>query len=165
MNAWSKINWVRLIISLVICQMAGFIGSFFTSESVSGWYSALEKPWFNPPSWIFGPVWTTLFVLMGISLYLVWNSKSSSKLNYPSKGIVLLIFSIHLVLNILWSFLFFGLQNPGLAFIEILILEFSIIVTGILFYRISKIAGYLFLPYFIWVSFALILNLYIWILN
>jgi tryptophan-rich sensory protein len=154
----SKIDYFRLISSIIICQLAGIIGSIFTVSSVSSWYATLNKPFFNPPSWVFGPVWTLLYLLMGISLYLIWNNKKRTKK-------ALLIFGIQLILNSLWSILFFGLQSPLLAFIEIIFLWSAILLSIIYFYRISKVAAYLLVPYILWVSFAAILNLSIFILN
>ncbi|MBU0536441.1 MAG: tryptophan-rich sensory protein [Nanoarchaeota archaeon] len=148
----------KLIISIIIPQLAGLIGSIFTTSSISSWYSKLTKPSFNPPNWIFGPVWTTLFVLMGISFYLVWTSGKNIKL-------AVTIFIVQLVLNTLWSILFFGMQNPFAAFIELIFLWIAILATIIIFYRISPTAAYLLVPYLLWVSFAGILNYSIYSLN
>ena len=156
-----KINYLKLISSIVICQLAGIIGSFFTSSSVSNWYVTLNKPFFNPPSWVFGPVWITLYLMMGISLYIVWNGGLRNK----HAKIAITIFGIQLLLNSVWSILFFGLQSPLSAFIEIVLLWGAILATIIYFYRISKIASYLLIPYFLWVSFAAVLNLAIVYLN
>lgn len=153
-----KLNYFKLIASIIICQLAGIIGSVFTVSSVSTWYLTLNKPFFNPPSWVFGPVWTLLYLLMGISLYIVWNNKNRTKK-------ALNIFGIQLILNSLWSILFFGLQSPLFAFIEIIFLWFTILLSIIYFYRISKSAAYLLIPYIIWVSFAAILNFSIFSLN
>ena len=153
-----KINYLKLIVSIIICQLAGIIGSIFTADSVSTWYLTLNKPFFNPPNWIFGPVWITLYLLIGISLYLIWNNK-----NFNKTGIY--FFSAQLVLNTLWSILFFGLKNPLLAFIEIIILWIFILLTMIYFYRTSKTATYLLLPYILLVTFAAILNISLFILN
>ncbi|MBI2598419.1 MAG: tryptophan-rich sensory protein [Candidatus Diapherotrites archaeon] len=152
---------IKLIISIVICQAAGLVGSIFTFPAIAGWYSTIQKPVFTPPNWVFAPVWTTLFLLMGISLYLVWNKGFENK---KSKTAVS-VFGLQLGLNVLWSFLFFGLQNPLLAFIEIILLWLAILATIILFYRISKSASYLLIPYLLWVSFATFLNYSIWVLN
>ncbi len=156
-----KINWLKLIAAIVICQAAGGIGSIFTTQSVSTWYLTLNKPIFNPPSWVFAPVWTLLFLLMGISLYLVWNKREEQERR--SKAII--FFSIQYILNIAWSFFFFYLQNPLAAFIEILFLWFFILLTILYFYKTSKIAAYLLIPYIIWVSFAAVLNFSIYLLN
>ena len=153
-----KIDYVKLISSVLICQSAGIIGSFFTVSSVSTWYVTLHKPFFNPPAWVFGPVWITLYLLMGISLYLIWNSKKKSK---PA----MVFFSVQLVLNSLWSILFFGLQNPLFAGIEIIILWIAILLTIVSFYKISRTAAYLLIPYILWVSFAAVLNFSIIYLN
>lgn len=150
-------KYFRLIVSIIICGLAGILGSFFTSAGA--WYTALNKPSFNPPGWVFGPVWTILYLLMGISLYLVW--QSDSKL----KKTAVIIFSIQLILNAVWSPLFFGLKAPLAAFIDIAFLWLAIIATIIIFYRISKPASYLLVPYILWVSFASVLNLFIVILN
>ncbi|MGM5488579.1 MAG: TspO/MBR family protein [Nanobdellota archaeon] len=152
------VNYFRLIASLIICQLAGIIGSVFTVSSVSTWYVTLAKPVFNPPGWVFGPVWTVLYLLMGISLYLVWNNK-----NRTTKALV--IFAVQLVLNSLWSILFFGLQSPLIAFIEIIVLWVAIVASIVQFYRISRPAAYLLIPYLLWVSFAAVLNLSIVLLN
>ena len=156
-----KIKYWKLVISILIPLIASAIGSFFTSTSVSTWYIGLNKPVFNPPNWIFGPVWTTLYILMGISLYLVWNKGIKTK---KAKAAVT-IFSIQLALNILWSVIFFGLKSPLFAFIEIIFLWSAILMTIIYFYRISKPASYLLIPYILWVSFAAVLNFYLFILN
>ncbi len=157
----SKINWIKLIISIIICQAAGAIGSIFTARSVSSWYLTLEKPIFNPPGWVFGPVWTMLFLLMGIALYLVWSKKGKQEV----KNKALIFFAVQWVLNIAWSFFFFYLQNPWAGFMEILILWFFILLTIIYFYKLSKPAAYLLIPYLAWVSFATVLNYYLYLLN
>lgn len=150
-------NYKRLIISLVLPQLAGLIGSFFTVSSISSWYSFLSKPSFNPPSWVFGPAWLILYFLMGISIYLVWQKASNSK--------VVWLFWVHLVFNGLWSIVFFGMKNPGLAFINILIIWILIVVLIEEFRKFSRVATYLLIPYLGWVSFAAILNYAIWQLN
>ncbi|MCJ7646090.1 tryptophan-rich sensory protein [bacterium] len=152
---------VKLLIAILGCQIAGIVGSLFTSPSIPNWYATIEKPGFTPPNWVFAPVWTTLFVLMGISAYLIWNRGLENR----DVKIALLIFSIQLALNMLWSFLFFGLKSPLYAFFEILILWLVIMLTIVNFSRISKTASWLLIPYIIWVSFAAILNFYIARLN
>ncbi len=154
-------NIVKLVISIVLCQLAGIIGSVFTVSSIPTWYATLNKPSFNPPNWIFSPVWITLYLLMGISLYLVWSDKIKSK--YKKKAFV--FFGIQLVLNSLWSIIFFGLQVPFYSFIEIILLWFFILMSIIYFYRISKLASYMLVPYILWVSFAAVLNFFIFVLN
>jgi len=157
-----KIDYLKLVTSIVICQGAGFLGSLFTTPTVkSDWYINLNKPSFQPPDWIFGPVWGTLFLLMGISLYLVWNTQAGD----VKKPLLLGIFLFQLILNIMWSYLFFYLKSPLWAFIEILILWIAILVTLIFFFRINKPAGLLLTPYLIWVAFAAVLNFYLWNLN
>ena len=152
---------MKLAISIIICLAAGFIGSIFTNRSIPIWYESLKKPSFNPPGWLFGPVWTALFILMGISLFLIWQKG----LNYNGVIIALIVFGIQLILNILWSILFFGLRAPLAAFIEIIILWILILMTILIFYPISKTAALLLLPYILWVSFASILNFSLWRLN
>jgi len=154
-------NWLKLIISIVLAGLAGFVGSFFTTSSVMSWYPTLIKPSFNPPSWLFGPVWTILYIMIGVSLYLVWTSKAKAKVKKKAYT----IFGVQLILNSLWSIVFFGMQQPAAAFLVIALLWISIIYNALVFYRISKPAGYLLVPYFLWVSFASVLNFAIWILN
>lgn len=154
-------NIIKLIISIVICQLAGIVGSLFTVPSIPSWYASLNKPEFNPPNWIFSPVWITLFLLMGISLYIIWSSKT--KISYKKTAFI--FFGVQLLLNTLWSIIFFGFQAPFYAFIEIILLWFSILITIIVFYRISRPAAYLLVPYILWVSFAAVLNFFIFILN
>ena len=161
-------NIYKLIISIAICELAGIIGSFFTVSSVSTWYVDLQKPVLNPPSWVFGPVWITLYALMGVALFLIWKQHSNilenvRMLQIWKIGIV--VFFIQLFLNALWSILFFGMQNPLFSLIEIVILWIAILLTIIVFYRISKPASYLLMPYILWVSFAMYLNYAIWVLN
>jgi tryptophan-rich sensory protein len=155
-----KINWLKLIISLILPQLAGIIGSLFTIKSIPIWYAALDKPSFNPPGWIFGPVWITLYIMMGISFYLIW-----IKNDLPNFGLITSVFILQLVLNAFWSIIFFGLHSPFYALIEIVSLWISILICIILFYKVSKISAYLMIPYLLWVSFASILNFYIWKLN
>ena len=147
----------KLTISILIPFLASAIGGFFTSGSVSTWYVDLVKPSFNPPNWVFGPVWTLLYLFMGIALYLVWIKKK-----YRNAFIA---FGVQMFLNALWSVLFFGLQNPLLAFIEIIFLWAAILITIIYFYRINKISAYLLIPYILWVSFAAVLNFFLFYLN
>ncbi|MFA5163448.1 MAG: TspO/MBR family protein [Patescibacteria group bacterium] len=154
-------KFLRPLVFILISQLAGVIGSVFTSSAIPGWYSTLDKPSFNPPNWIFGPMWVTLYVLMGIASYLIWKRRGDIK----SVKISLIIFFAHLILNALWSIIFFGLHNPMLAFFEIVILWLSILLLIGLFYRIDKRASYLLIPYLLWVSFASILNYSIWKLN
>jgi len=154
-------NFFKLIIAIVISQMAGLIGSVFTVSAISTWYTELLKPALNPPNWLFGPVWTTLYVLMGIAAFLIWKKGCGKR----EVRIALGIFLIQLFLNTMWSIIFFGLHNPFWAFIEIIVLWFAIVTTIIVFYKISKPAAYLLLPYLAWVTLASYLNYSIWMLN
>ena len=164
-----KRDGLRLAISIVIPLIAGAVGAFFTSESVATWFQTIEKPSFSPPNWLFGPVWTTLYVLMGISLFLVWRATSNVtnfSENIRSKKLLAFVaFGTQLILNVLWSFLFFGLRSPQLAFVEIIILWISIAATIVIFSKISKLSALLLLPYGVWVTYASFLNLQIWLLN
>ena len=149
-----------LLICLFIPLAIGGLSGFFTSSAISTWYVTLIKPSFNPPNFIFAPVWTTLFALMGISLFMIWNSPKGTNRNNA-----LLIFTVQIVLNFIWSFLFFNFESPGLALIEIVMLWTSILMMIIYFRRINKIAAALQVPYLLWVSFASVLNSTIWYLN
>ena len=159
-------NFFKLIIAIVVSEAAGIIGSVFTMPSIAGWYAGIVKPALNPPAWVFGPVWTTLYALMGIAAWLVWKQwdqgKPSTKLKVK---IALAIFGLQLFLNAIWSIIFFGLQNPGWALIDIAALWLAIVWTMVVFYKISKPACYLLVPYLLWVSFASYLNYSIWMLN
>ena len=150
----NKLNFPLLILCILICEGAGVIGTIFTIESIPTWYATLNKPFFSPPNFVFGPVWTTLYFLMGLSLYLVWKNRKIQKW-----------FWIQLILNSVWSIIFFGLKNPLLGFIGIIFLWTSIVLTIKSFYKFNKTAAYLLIPYICWVSFATILNLSIVILN
>jgi benzodiazapine receptor len=152
---------LQLLISLILCQLAGFVGSFFTTPAIPTWYVTLSKPPFTPPNWLFSPVWITLFVLMGISAFLVWEKGLSDK----QVKMALSIFGIQLILNILWSAIFFGLRSPLAGLIEIVILWMVILLAIVNFFKLSKTAGFLLIPYILWVSFAAILNFFIWRLN
>jgi len=158
-----KINYSRLIISLAIPQLAGLLGSVANINSLDIWYESLQKPSFNPPNWIFGPVWILLFVLMGVALYFIWEKGTWFNTQKIKRAISFFIFQ--LVLNVIWSFLFFYFQNPQAALVEIFILLGVIIWNILIFYRIDKKAGLLLLPYALWVSFACVLNWIIVILN
>lgn len=146
---------------IIICQMAGIIGSLFTFQAIAGWYAGLVMPDFSPPNWVFGPVWTTLYTLMGISAYLVYR-KGWGRKDVQS---ALYVFGFQLILNALWSIVFFGLQSPAYALVCIFLLLLSILASMALFWRIDKVSALLLLPYLLWVSFASILNYFIWILN
>lgn len=151
-------NLALLALCLFIPLLIGFIGSWFTTPAIDTWYVSLAKPSFNPPNWIFGPVWTFLFILMGLALFLIVRRK---KFNRPA----VLVFALQLLLNLLWSFLFFGLHSPLLAFGEIILLWLAILATIIIFYQQRPLSAYLLLPYLAWVSFAAFLNFSIWRIN
>ena len=157
----SKYSPLLLVGSVILCVLVGAAGSVFTVTGPGSWYDLLTKPSFNPPNWIFGPVWTTLYILMGISLYLI--------LLEWKKGVDIRcaggLFAVQLFLNFIWSYMFFGLQSPTYAFIVIALLWVAILATILTFLRISRIAAYLLVPYILWVSFASILNYSIMILN
>ncbi len=146
-------NIPKLILSIGLCLGAGVLGSVFTSSSIPTWYATLNKPFFSPPNWVFAPVWTILYILMGVSLYLViCNMRNVIR----SKAVT--IFGIQLILNVAWSIIFFGFKNPVLAFVDIVALWIAIVLTIKSFTKINKLAGNLLIPYLFWVSFASLLN-------
>lgn len=151
----------KLIIAIAISELAGVVGSFFTSPAVAAWYPQLTTSAVNPPAWVFGPVWTTLFAMMGIAAFLVWKKG----LKRRDVKIALSIFLGQLVLNTLWSLIFFGLHSPGGALVEIVFLWLAIAATIVAFAKVSKAAAWMLAPYILWVSFAAYLNYAIWILN
>ena len=155
------ISFFKLLTTIAISGLAGIIGSIFTVSAITGWYATLTKPNLNPPSWVFGPVWTTLYALMGIAAFLVWNKGLGRK----DVRTALAVFGLQLVLNASWSIVFFGLQSPGWALVSIVTMWLAIVWTTILFYRISKPAMWLLVPYILWVSFAAYLNYSIYVLN
>lgn len=180
----SHSNFFKFIISIVISEAVGVAGALFTTSAIPLWYTGLVKPALNPPAWVFGPVWTALFALIGISFYLVWKNgwKVSNPIHFGSrktwnkwserfwegdlrKQNTIAIFWIQYFLNFMWTLIFFGLRMPGLAFFEILALIVSVIYLIVNFYRISKLAAWLLLPYLLWILFAAYLNCAIWILN
>ncbi|WP_310555577.1 TspO/MBR family protein [Flavobacterium sp.] len=152
----------KIIISICVCVLVGFLSGFATQSSVKTWFLTIEKPFFNPPSWLFGPVWTLLYIMMGIAFGLIWSSDFKDK---KAVKTAMIVFGIQLGLNALWSILFFGLCNPLLAFIEILLLWLFIFETIKVFKPIDNLASKLLYPYLAWVSFATILNGSIWWLN
>ncbi|MFA7198446.1 MAG: TspO/MBR family protein [Methanoculleus sp.] len=152
---------VQFLASVGVCLLAGLIGSVFTIPAIPGWYAALVKPALIPPSWVFGPVWTALYILMGIALYLVWIRGWDQK----HVKVAMAIFGVQLILNILWSFLFFGLQSPFFALIEVVLLWIAILMTIGAFYRVSVPAAVLLVPYLLWVTFAAYLTYGVYILN
>jgi tryptophan-rich sensory protein len=151
----------KLICSVSICLFTGFVGSFSTMDSVSTWYADLAKPSFNLPDWAFGVVWPILYIMMGVAAFLIWNMGIISRRTKVALG----LFVFQLVLNGLWTPIFFGLHMMGLALAEIILLWVAILFTIIAFWRLSKPASYLMIPYILWVSFAIVLNASLWNLN
>jgi benzodiazapine receptor len=153
-------SWIGLLLLIVLCLGAGALGAVATTPEIEGWYQTIAKPLWTPPDYVFGPVWTTLYVLMAIAGWLVWK-----RTGFKSAMMPLTLFAAQLVLNIAWSWIFFGLHEPGWAFAEIVILWPAIVATTLAFFGSSKIAGWMMVPYLAWVSFATVLNFAIWRLN
>jgi len=151
---------VSLILCIALCQAVGGLGAIFTTPEISGWYASIQKPSFNPPNWIFAPVWTTLFLLMGVSLWLTLKTENS-----PARKTALVAFAIQLLLNSAWSFLFFKMHSPLAGLIEIIFLWAAILFWILKTYSVSKLGALLSIPYLLWVSFASFLNFWIWKLN
>jgi translocator protein len=154
-------NLPKLIISIAGCELVGILGSIFTISSIPTWYATLNKPFYAPPNWIFGPVWTLLYLLMGVSFYLIWKQDWKKK-KVATAG---KYFLAQLGLNFIWSPIFFGLKAPFLALTVILTMWLLIVMTMKKFHPLSKLAFYLLVPYLLWVSFATLLNGAIVILN
>jgi len=152
---------LKLVASLAICQLVGFAGSLVTRPAIGEWYAALKKPAFNPPNWIFAPMWLTLYVLMGVAAFLVWQRGWDA----AEVRRALSLFAAQLLLNLLWSVLFFGLHSPLAALADIALLLALIASTLVLFWRLVPAAGMLFIPYLLWVGFAALLNAAIYWLN
>lgn len=150
-----------LFVFIAIAELAGIVGSFFTVSAIPTWYATIAKPTWNPPSWVFGPVWTMLYAIMGIAAFLIWRKGWDQK----AVKIALGIFGVQLFLNAIWSVIFFGFKNPGWAFVDIVFLWIAIVATMVLFAKVSKPALWLLVPYLLWVSFASVLNFTIWDLN
>ncbi|QDT37651.1 TspO/MBR family protein [Stratiformator vulcanicus] len=155
-----SVRWIGLVFFILLCLGAGSLGAIATTPEIAGWYQTLEKPSWNPPNSVFGPVWTTLFVMMAVAAWLVWKPKG-----FRSAAIQLTLFAIQLLLNVAWSWIFFGMHQPGWAFIEIIVLWATILATAVTFFGRSMMAGWLMMPYLAWVSFAAVLNFTIWQLN
>lgn len=151
---------VKLVISIGVCLAAGLIGSVFTISNISVWYSTLNKPFFSPPDWLFLPTWTILYILMGVALFFIWKAPKVKKTN---EG--LMLFGAQLIFNIIWPIIFFGFRSIVGGLISIVILLILILMTTVQFYRIDKRAAYLMLPYLLWVCFATMLNISIYLLN
>ena len=154
-------DYFKLFISILICELVGILGTPFTMSAIPEWYSTLNKPFFSPPNWLFGPVWTLLYLMMGISFYLIWKQNWKTK-ELKTAG---LYFFAQLFLNFIWSPVFFGLRNPVLGLVVIVALWFVLLVTMKKFYSLSRNAFYLLVPYLVWVSFATALNFAIVVLN
>jgi tryptophan-rich sensory protein len=154
-------NTLKLIIAIAIPLAVGGISGFFTVTGVESWYQTINKPSWNPPGWIFGPVWTTLYAMMGIALFLIWKSDSSDML----KKTAIALFAVQLILNFFWSFIFFDQHQIGWALVEIIVMWVFILLTIFAFGNVSKLAAWLLVPYISWVSFATILNYTIWKMN
>lgn len=152
---------IQAIVSILGCLSVGIVGALFTTPVIPTWYDTLSKPFFSPPAWVFGPVWTILYIMIGISLFLVWTKKADSDI----KRSALYIFFAQLFLNAIWSPIFFGLQSPFTALIIIALLWVTIIININIFYKVSKTAALLLVPYLLWVSFATVLNFALWQLN
>jgi len=152
---------IKLLVSIAVCQCAGLIGSVFTMSAIPIWYATLQKPSFTPPNWLFAPAWGTLYLLMGISAFLIWRRGLADK----QVKIALMVFAIQLILNALWSVAFFGFESPLSGVIVIVVLWLAILLTILRFSKISLVAAILLLPYLLWVSFASVLNISIWVLN
>ena len=154
-------NIVKLIICIVVCEGVGIIAGIATSKSIGEWYLYLNKPSFNPPNWIFGPVWTLLYLMMGISVYLIWKEG----INFDGVNTAIVVFAVHLIINGLWSFVFFLWKSTGWGLVVILTLWLLIVICIILFYKINSTSAILLIPYLLWVSFASVLNWSLWKLN
>jgi len=155
-----KKNIFGIVVAIVICGLFGAVGAIFTTPNIAPWYNGLAKGPLGPPNWVFGPVWTTLFVLMAVAAFLVWRKRGAKPI-----GGALAVFVVQLVLNSFWSFLFFAAHSPAAAAIEIVALWFAVGLTIIDFYKISRPAAYLLTPYLLWISFAIYLNYSVVILN
>ncbi len=154
-------DFSKLLISVAVCELVGLLSTPFTIASIPVWYAGLIKPSFSPPDWIFGPVWTTLYFLMGVSVCLIWKKGINNK----EIKIAIYYFLAQLFFNFLWSVIFFGLHLPLVAFIDVIALLVAIVMTMMKFSKISKTALYLLIPYLLWVCFATILNGAIVLLN
>ena len=154
-------SFFKLLVTIIVCELAGIIGTPFTSSEIPTWYAGLVKPALNPPSWIFGPVWTILYILMGIAVFLVWKKGFSR----PDVKKAVKVFALQLILNATWSIVFFGLHSPLWAFVIVVAMWLAIIWTMVVFYKISKPAMWLLVPYIVWVTFASYLNYSIVVLN
>jgi translocator protein len=153
-------NILKLVISIILPLSVGAIAGMFTSQAIPDWYAGLSQPSFNPPNWIFGPVWTMLYIVMGFSFFLIWKMDPTKERNRA-----ILIFFVHLLLNFGWSFFFFYFKMIGVALIEIIVLWSAIVLMLISFYKLKPLAAYMNIPYLLWVTFATALNATYFILN
>ncbi|MES2517197.1 MAG: TspO/MBR family protein [Bacteroidota bacterium] len=151
----------KLVIAILVCEIGGIASGFFSQSGVGTWFISLNKPSWNPPAYLFAPVWTLLYLLMGISFWLIWKSNATE----PKKTNAMIIFGVQLFLNFWWSILFFKLHTPALALIDIILMFITINITIFWFAKISRTAAWLLVPYISWVSFASLLNYTIWIMN
>ena len=156
-----KINLKRIVVAVFLCLLIGFIGSIATQSSIDSWYLQIKKPAFNPPNWLFAPVWTILYILMGIAAGMIW----SRGFHHKWVKTALYHFGLQLLLNAGWSVFFFGLQNPLIALVDIIVLFVLLLFTFKWFKIVNSYAAYLLIPYIVWVAFAAILNFEIWRLN
>lgn len=156
-----KFNPIAFVVNIALPLAVGAVGAFFTASSVKTWYTTLAKPSFNPPNGIFPPVWTSIFILMGISAYLVWQKRHT--ISHLPRTIA--IYLIQLILNLMWSFIFFYAHQIGVALVEIVFLLIIVIINATVFYKINKLAGLLFIPYILWLGFATVLTYNIFTLN
>lgn len=154
-------NALVLLLLLFVVFASGAGGAYFTTSSVGTWYQQLQKPAFTPPSWVFAPAWTVLYILMAVAMWLVWLEEKPGIQVTPTQ----MVWLVQLALNVGWSIIFFGLRQPGLALAEVILLWSTILATTFVFSRWSKAAGILMVPYLLWVSFAAVLNFEIWRLN
>jgi translocator protein len=152
-----KHPWLALVVLVILCFAVAGVGGLTTTPNIPNWYASLAKPSWTPPGWVFGPVWSVLYLSMAIAAWLIWQRGNAT--------VPMIVFGIQLVFNAAWSWLFFGLHSPGVAFVDIILLWVAIVATAVAFWRRSMLAGILFVPYLAWVSFAAVLNFAIWRLN
>ena len=151
--------FVKILVCVLLCTGLGFASGFSTAGEINGWFQTIQKPSWNPPNWIFSPVWTTLYILMGVAAGIIWHTTDDRK------NTALMLFILQFILNLGWSYIFFSEHQIGWAFAEIIVMLVLIVATTISFYKIKPVAAYLMIPYILWVSFATVLNGAIWMLN
>ena len=160
----SLLPWLGLAASIAICFGIAALASRFTTPEIDGWYATIEKPSWTPPNWLFGPVWSALYLSMAIAAWLVWRERGAAE-SSTSSSLALVLFAVQLGLNGLWSLIFFRMHRAGLAAVEIILLWGVILATAVSFWRVVPLAGYLMIPYLLWVAYACALNLTIWRIN